>query len=76
MEFTVAVTAPVGVVVVVLHAARKASRPTAPAPANRAERPRKLLRLREDPKPGSVPMKDLLEKTCLPCSSDGDGTVR
>jgi hypothetical protein len=61
IEFTVAVTAPV-VVVLELQAARKASRPSAPAPAYRAERFKKLLRLKEDPKSGSGPMKDLLEK--------------
>jgi hypothetical protein len=61
IEFTVAVTEP-EVVVVELQAARKASRPSAPAPANRAERCKKLLRLREDPKSGSAPIKDLLEK--------------
>jgi hypothetical protein len=55
-EFTVAVT-DVDELVVELQAARKASRPRAPPPAKRAERFKKLLRLNEDPKLGSVPMK-------------------
>jgi hypothetical protein len=57
-EFTVAVAIP-DVVVPVLQAARKASRLRAP-PATSAEACKKLLRLKEAPKIGSVPMKDLL----------------
>jgi hypothetical protein len=60
-EFTVAVAAP-EVVAVELQAAIKASRLSAPAPTNKAEPRRKLLRLTEDPKLSSVPMKDLLKK--------------
>jgi hypothetical protein len=60
-EFTVALTTPDVVVAVELQAARKDSRPIAPAPTT-AERCKKLLRLKEDPKFGFVPMKDLLEK--------------
>jgi hypothetical protein len=58
-EFTVAV-AP-DTVAVELHAAMKASSPTAPAPTNSAEPRKKLLRLTEDPKFTSVVMKDLLK---------------
>jgi hypothetical protein len=61
-EFTEAVAAPAEVAVE-LQAAMNASRPTAPAPTNRAERRKKLLRLsEEDAKFSSVPMKDLLKK--------------
>jgi hypothetical protein len=60
-EFTDAVTAPV--VVVELHAARRASRLNTPAPTS-TERCKKLLRSKEDPKFGFVavfvPMKDFL----------------
>jgi hypothetical protein len=42
-----------------LQAAMKASTLSAPAPTSRAEPRRKLLRLTEDPKFSSVPMKDL-----------------
>jgi hypothetical protein len=61
IEFTEAL-ATLDVVAVELQAAMKASMPTAPAPTKRAERRKKLLRLRdEDPKFSSVPMKDLLK---------------
>jgi hypothetical protein len=63
-EFTVADTVPDVVVVAELQAARKDSRPIAPAPSM-AERCKKPLRLKEDPKFGFVPMKDLLEKKCM-----------
>jgi hypothetical protein len=43
----------------------KASTLSAPAPTSRTEPRKKLLRLREDPKFGSVPMKDLLEKESM-----------
>jgi hypothetical protein len=60
-EFTDAVTAPV--VVAELQAARRASRPNTPAPTT-TERCKKLLRSKEDPKfglvPVFVPMKDFL----------------
>jgi hypothetical protein len=49
-------------VAVELQAAMKASRLSALAPTTRAEPRRKLLRLTEDPKFGSVPMKDLHEE--------------
>jgi hypothetical protein len=55
IEFTEAVTAP-DVLVLFVHAAMKASRLSAPAPTNRAELFKKVLRLREDPKFGSVPI--------------------
>jgi hypothetical protein len=61
IEFTVAVTTLDVVVAVELQAARKDSSPSAPAPT-RAERCKKLLRLKEDPKFGFVPMNDLLGK--------------
>jgi hypothetical protein len=48
-------------VVVGPQAARKDSRPSVPTPTP-AARCKKLLRLKEDPKFGFVPMKDLLEK--------------
>src|SRR5580704_7165449 len=61
IEFTDAL-ATLDVVAVELQAAIKASTPSAPAPTKRAERRKKLLRLRdEDPKFSSVPMKDLLK---------------
>jgi hypothetical protein len=63
-EFTVAVTAPE--VEVELHAARNASTLSALAPTNRAEPFKNLLRLREDPKFSSAPMRDLPEKTSRP----------
>jgi hypothetical protein len=61
IEFTEAVAA-LAVVAVELHAAMKASTLSAPAPTKTAERRRKLLRLREDPKSSSVPIEDLLKK--------------
>jgi hypothetical protein len=61
IEFTDAL-ATLDVAAVELQAAIKASTPSAPAPTKRAERRKKLLRLRvEDPKFSSVPMKDLLK---------------
>jgi hypothetical protein len=63
IEFTAAVIVP-DVVVVEPQAARKASSPRVPTPTA-AERCKKLLRLKEDPKFGFVPMKDLLEKKCM-----------
>jgi hypothetical protein len=63
-EFTEAVATPDALGVAELQAAIKASRLSAPrpsAPAPRAEPRKKLLRLREDPKFGVVPMKDLRE---------------
>jgi hypothetical protein len=47
------------------QAARKASRLSAPAPTA-AERCKKLLRLKADPKFDFVPMNDLLEKSTCP----------
>jgi hypothetical protein len=60
IEFTVAVATLV--VEPVLHAAMNASRLSALAPTNKAEPRKKLLRLTEDPKFDSVPIKDLPEK--------------
>jgi hypothetical protein len=60
-EFTVADTA-APVEDVDVQAAMKASRPSAPAPTNTAEPRKKLRRLTEDPKIGSVPMRDLPQK--------------
>jgi hypothetical protein len=63
-EFTEAVATPDALGEAELQAAIKASRPSAPtpsAPAPRAEPRKKLLRLREDPKFGVVPMEDLRE---------------
>jgi hypothetical protein len=57
MEFTEAL-ATLDVVAVELQAAMKASTPSAPAPMKRAERRKKLLRLREDPKFSSVAMNE------------------
>src|SRR5260370_35020342 len=51
------------VVGVELQEGIKASRLSAPAPTNKAEPRRKLLRLTEDPKFNSVPMKDLLKNS-------------
>jgi hypothetical protein len=61
IEFTVAVTTLVEVVG--LQAAMKASRLSAPAPTNSAEPCKNLLLLTEDPKCGSVLMKDLHKKS-------------
>jgi len=57
MEFTEAL-ATLDVVAVELQAAMKASTLSAPAPMKRAERRKKLLRLREDPKFSSVLMDE------------------
>jgi hypothetical protein len=61
IEFTLAVAAAPDVDVE-LQAAMKASRLSAPAPTKSAEPRKKLLRLTEDPKIGSVPMRDLPQK--------------
>jgi hypothetical protein len=57
IELTEALAA-LDVVAVELQAAMKASTPSAPAPMKRAERRKKLLRLSEDPKVSSVPMRE------------------
>ena len=60
IEFTVAVATLD--VEPVLHAARNDSKLSALAPTSTAEPFKKLLRLTEDPKLDSVPIKDLPEK--------------